>query len=371
MAQRTVHTDPTTHRPLTRLQKIDTSRLSTRVRPRVKPRGLPPALEDHLVWGTRHPHEAELFGAELLGANVVHITDSRPSDFYASLHAVRLREVVLGYLDFTCEARLEVRQLPPAYFVFVPMSGHSTIHTAPERRPSAETVIEATPILAVLPRPGMPLLVECNRQSPHLLVVIDEQALLVHLSRILGRPLDERLTFDVAFDLSEASASRWNFAIQMLHAELFEPGSLLDRGVGTGQLEEFVMSSLLYAHASNYSEVLNRPGQGFENRTTRAAKDFIERHLAESISVRDIAAAAGVSERTLQAAFKSELSTTPMGYLRDRRLDRARADLADAAAADDVNVTRVAERWGFGHLGRFAADYKARFGESPSRTLRH
>jgi AraC-like DNA-binding protein len=33
-------------------------------------------------------------------------------------------------------------------------------------------------------------------------------------------------------------------------------------------------------------------------------------------------------------------------------------------------VTAVALRWGFGHLGQFAADYRARFGELPSETLR-
>ncbi len=33
-------------------------------------------------------------------------------------------------------------------------------------------------------------------------------------------------------------------------------------------------------------------------------------------------------------------------------------------------MTDIATKWGFGHLGRFAAAYRARFGESPSHTLR-
>jgi AraC-like DNA-binding protein len=37
---------------------------------------------------------------------------------------------------------------------------------------------------------------------------------------------------------------------------------------------------------------------------------------------------------------------------------------------DDLTVTDVAERWGFGHLGNFALHYRKRFGESPSQTLR-
>jgi AraC-like DNA-binding protein len=355
---------------LTRLQKIDTTRISGRVRPRVKPRGLPPALEGHLLWSTRDVRAAERSVAALLGHNAIRITDRRPSDFHASLHAVRLRDVTLGYLDFGCEIRLDVRELPDAFFVLVPMSGHSVVRTMGGTRPWEEKPVQATPIHGVVPAAGQAMTVECNRQAPHLVVVIEHQALLVHLSRILGKALSEPLVFDLGFDLSAPSASRWNFAIQMLHAELFERGSLLDRGVGLGQLEEFAMSSLLYAHRSNYSDALARPGQAHEHRTTRAAKDFVEQHLAEPLTVQAIASAAGVSIRTLQARFQAELATTPMTYVRTRRLERARADLADAGASEATTVTDVAERWGFTHLGRFAVDYKQRFGESPSDTLR-
>jgi AraC-like DNA-binding protein len=369
MPRRIQPNEPTLQLRLRRLHKIDTSKLTERVRPRLKPRGLPPALEQHLVWGTAEAREAQQFGSDILGRHLLTVTDERPGDFYGSLHAVKLRDITLGYLDYTCGVRVEAPKLPTAFLVLVPMSGQSTVET---RLPNGTvpTTVVATPITAAVPRPGHRLVIECQRQAPHLLVRIEQQALLLHLGRIMGRPPDQRLAFDLAFDLSAPIASRWNFAIQMLHAELFEPGSLLDRGVGTGQLEEFVMSSLLYAHQSNYSRFLGRPGQGGENRAIRAAKSYIEQHLAEPLTIGDIAAAAGVSERTLQAAFQSDLSITPMAYLRGRRLDRTRAELADAAARDRTSVTEVAERWGFGHLGRFAAEYKARFGESPSQTLR-
>ena len=59
-----------------------------------------------------------------------------------------------------------------------------------------------------------------------------------------------------------------------------------------------------------------------------------------------------------------------MSYLRDARLDRVRAELADLTGAPGVKVTEVAMKWGFHHLGRFSAAYRQRFGESPSETLR-
>jgi AraC-like DNA-binding protein len=50
------------------------------------------------------------------------------------------------------------------------------------------------------------------------------------------------------------------------------------------------------------------------------------------------------------------------------RLDAARAELREAD--DDTRVADVARRWAFANLGRFAAQYRTRFGENPGDTLR-
>ena len=50
------------------------------------------------------------------------------------------------------------------------------------------------------------------------------------------------------------------------------------------------------------------------------------------------------------------------------RLRRVRFDLENAQG--EISVTETALRWGFSHLGRFAADYRKTFGERPSETAR-
>jgi AraC-like DNA-binding protein/tetratricopeptide (TPR) repeat protein len=81
-----------------------------------------------------------------------------------------------------------------------------------------------------------------------------------------------------------------------------------------------------------------------------------------------LAAACGVAPRTLQKHFRRFLDCTPLEFIRDLRLDRARQQLLREPTT--ASVTDVATRWGFNHLGRFAAWYRMRYGESPSATLR-
>lgn len=104
-------------------------------------------------------------------------------------------------------------------------------------------------------------------------------------------------------------------------------------------------------------------------RTLRRAIAFIEDNAASPISSADIAAAARLSVRGLQGLFLRELGISPTAYLRGARLDAARAELL-RSDADTAQVSQVAVRWGFSHLSRFAQDYRGRFGELPSVTLR-
>ena len=73
--------------------------------------------------------------------------------------------------------------------------------------------------------------------------------------------------------------------------------------------------------------------------------------------------------RTLYHGFRSCHGIPPMTWLRYRRLARVHDELR-ARRSRPINVTDVATRWGFFHLGRFASDYRAHFGSLPSHTLR-
>lgn len=103
------------------------------------------------------------------------------------------------------------------------------------------------------------------------------------------------------------------------------------------------------------------------------ARAWIAEHLADPVTIADIAAAAGTGVRSLQITFRREVGLTPMEYLRDARLATARTELTtgiDAASGEPPTVAAVALRWGFSNAGRFSSAYRRRFGEYPSDTLR-
>ncbi len=105
-------------------------------------------------------------------------------------------------------------------------------------------------------------------------------------------------------------------------------------------------------------------------RICRQACAFAEDRLeADDLpTIVDLCTAVGVSERTLQYAFRSYVGMSPLVYLRLLRLNRVRTTLIEASPGE-MTVTEAAMRYGFLHLSRFARDYRHAFDESPSETL--
>src|SRR5262249_6874935 len=108
--------------------------------------------------------------------------------------------------------------------------------------------------------------------------------------------------------------------------------------------------------------------------TTRRYRQIVDRfeevaraHLGEPRTVPDICATLAVGQRTLARAVRAVRGTTPARHLHGLALAEARAALQDPAT---TSVRQVAVRCGFREFGRFAADYRAAFGENPSETLR-
>jgi transcriptional regulator GlxA family with amidase domain len=89
--------------------------------------------------------------------------------------------------------------------------------------------------------------------------------------------------------------------------------------------------------------------------------------LDKPARIPELCRSVGVEPRQLRRACQAILGITPVSHLHTLRLNEARRTLStpDGAAS---TITEVASRFGFHELGRFAAAYRAAFGEHPSET---
>jgi len=199
----------------------------------------------------------------------------------------------------------------------------------------------------------------------------DVEMSLVHLDRRFVQSLADELAVGPAGSLrldhtvrpSPAALADWRATVAevatTLHA-VATPSPLL-------RLELARLAGI--ALLTTFAEGSEPAGGALAHRAVRTAAEFLREHAHLPVGTDDAAAAAGLSVRGLQQAFRRTLGVTPTQYLRGVRLERVREELA-AAAPGDALVSDVARRWGFAHLGRFAGTYQQRWGEHPTDTLR-
>jgi AraC-like DNA-binding protein len=100
----------------------------------------------------------------------------------------------------------------------------------------------------------------------------------------------------------------------------------------------------------------------------RRARRYILDRLEDPPSVRELCRVSGANYATLERGFKETYGLSPRAHLKALRLAQVRRHLRNPDKT--TTVTGVALRWGFFELGRFAGEYRRRFGESPIETLR-
>jgi len=99
-------------------------------------------------------------------------------------------------------------------------------------------------------------------------------------------------------------------------------------------------------------------------------KKKIIKHMDHTLSIEALASEYRISMKSMQNAFRSLYDLTPKQFLRLLKLNLAHHELMQADPRE-TSVSRVAQKWGFGHMGRFAQYYLELFGEKPSGTLRN
>jgi AraC family ethanolamine operon transcriptional activator len=129
-------------------------------------------------------------------------------------------------------------------------------------------------------------------------------------------------------------------------------------------VESFVLAlTSTLPPASTHSYVSARTGA----RVVSETEDYIDSSDGRPVHISELCDALRVSRRSLHRAFTDTLGIGPAAYLRRRRLSAIRSILSRGDTS--ISIGDLAFEYGFPEAGRFAAYYRAHFGETPSETL--
>lgn len=281
-----------------------------------------------------------------------------------TLNATSDRLFTLGYLTYQSCAKLIMPPTEDCYHVNLTVGGRTDASRTDGGR---ETTRARTSGIVLLP--DQENTVRWSPDAEQLILKIPRLSLETHLGEHLNHPVNEVVDFDFGIDLTTAAGSTLLSSVEFFARELDRPGGLADMPIAREQLEAFIMTQLLHTARHQFSDELVAPEGPVRNGRLGPVIEYMEQHADEPLSPPELARVGCMSVRTLHATFQQELGESPMSYLRRVRLDHVRAELMRCDPAM-TRVTDVALRWGFLHQSRFAQQYRERFGELPSETLR-
>lgn len=286
--------------------------------------------------------------------------DGRKLDF--KLRYLASERLTVGHLVYGADAELLVPPMVDCYHMNLTLSGQTMVKQRGER---ATTDAERR---GVLFSPTDPFTVRWSPEAVQYAVKLPRRSLEGHLGKLLNRPVERPVQFDLGFALTTPVGQALLSSVKYLRAELSRPGGIVTLPMARDQLESLVLTELLLTIPNSYSELLHSLDRTAPRSNVRCAMELIDAQPEANHTLAELAKAANVTARALQRGFKEEVGMSPSAYVRAVRLDRVRADLIEGAGA--VSVTDIAVRWGFFHLGRFAQQYRERFGVLPSETVR-
>jgi AraC-like DNA-binding protein len=306
------------------------------------------------------PEEARSVGGRVYYPHGVQVLGDR-SRFAMSLEAASLGPLTVGWLAYETAVRIETGDLGQ-YQVNIPTAG--TLFTT-----SGNREVVASPRVAAIYRVDERTTIEgWVTTAPMLALKIDRKALEHELEQLLERPLNAPIDFALAMDVAAGRGAQWWAMVRSLATDLSSPDSLIRQPLVAAPFTRSVMTGLLAAAAHGYRDELASPAPAVNDETVRRAREFIEANADKPLTVADIARGAGVGVRGLQHGFQRSLDMSPTQFLRQVRLRHVHRELLSADPS--TTVAEAAARWGFLHQGRFAAQYRERYGVQPGDTLR-
>lgn len=264
----------------------------------------------------------------------------------------------VGLMSYGAQIAIDAPPMRSCYHVNLPLTGVSTVSQHGRRR----TVRAGESGVAFLPTG--PLSITWSADQRQYVIRLRKEQLEAYAARLSGQPI-QPIDFDLTFDLVSGAAQSLLATAAFVYAELTRPGGIAAIPAACQELEAALMTQLLFVVPSQLSRILHGEASAGRPAKIREALAIIDEDPSAPLTTAQLAARVGMSLRSLQLGFQEGVGMTPTAYLCRARLDRVHEDLLLGA---NGSVTDIAMRWGFFHPGRFAQQYRARFGQLPSQT---
>lgn len=279
----------------------------------------------------------------------------------ASLSTLDLGDCTLVSLKYGFEVEIDAGVINDYYMVKWGLTGSGHVMSgARAAATSARSIVVTSPEESS----GFRMSAVCE----HLTTRVSRKALEERLMQKLGR----RLLRPVEFDLEMATDSDFGRAWCQLVTHICQISAaaptVLECEEVRKQYSRTMIELMIHAAPHNYSQEI----LACETQTmpwyVRRAQVHLEAHLSEVRSVADLAAAIGITPRTLQNGFREALKIHPAEYIRNARVTALHRALL--AAEPGQTVTSAMVSVGIASFGRYAEYYQQQFGQWPSETLR-
>ncbi|MFC8124973.1 AraC family transcriptional regulator [Streptomyces sp. NPDC057302] len=317
---------------------------------------------------TEDVDEARQMIGDAFYSNFMDVIDE-PRSFRAEFDIGQLGALTVGELSCGADVRMRLGELG-AYHVNILLGGQ--MHFRQGRTDTVATADRA----GVFQPVGDTVVERWTGDCRVIAVKMDREALDRRLEQLIGRPVRAPLTLAPELDTTRGPGRSWARLVTTVVEDLREESAAAQTQTPfyvsplvAAPLQEAILNGLLLSVEHPFRDELTAPISKLRPAPVKRAMDAVLERPEHPFTPAGLAAEARVGVRWLQEAFRRYVGMSPMAYVRDVRLIRVRDELR-AAEPGEISVSEVAHRWGFSHLGRFAEQYHARFGELPSRTLR-
>jgi AraC-like DNA-binding protein len=318
-------------------------------------------LDNYPLIRTRSAEEARELVGRALSPHRLDVRGDAPG-FEARHNQIRLGQVSLNVLSYGAEVEIDPGERGDFYLIQLPLQGRACV-----RCDGQEAWVDPDMLSVLRPHAHTRMLwsSDCS------MIMLQVPSAVLDRQRPIRQQDTESPQFSFTQSRHDPAVAAWWQAVADMTRNLHSHGAQwLRHPAAYAAMEGFLLTGLdlLRPERERTPETSLNPHSG---RHLQRALEYIQAHAHESLTLDRIAAAACVSPRTLEAAFRRRYDQSPLAYARGIRLERVRSALQAAAAEGrQSSVTDIALQHGFVHMGRFSAYYRGRFGCAPSETLR-